>query len=475
MIFKNLLCTLPLIFACLLISCEKDSKDSWLYVDSSLGNGINISFDASNYSFTIKCNTDWSVEILSEPNAGTFVLNDPKGGGFNRCDWLQVYPAHGSGNATISVSVEENSEIYSRDAILVVRTNDGRHTENVWFLQDGKELPGYETFEVYPTHQRLFNGKIHDVDTLYVISPHGAEISGPSWIEAKVNTEDWKPLSDTKPRYIPGLAVIALRTANANLDEADLEGLISVCDTWHENYVDIEAIQLGRYHVRGNKFVSTADGFACDWRYGCDVTGFYIKAFEGAPTSSDLRWTKIQKWQMYDAEEDLVIGWYGLKEQTRYEVIAVGIDNSKNHSSSLVSRGVTTGSSINQPRAFISDVSYVDPVWQWNTTKNEFAAFYYNTVWNANVDRMADAWMKWVIMNHIEEFKKETESSFWNYTYNDQIHLVTMAYDNTNAPSYVLDRYSTANSSTRFALKDSCMGLRLRELKQILLKVAKTK
>ena len=474
---RNLIYWLPvLLFAMVVLSCEKEGEKSELFVSEygiNKGTGYQATWDGDEITLSIESNTDWSIEILSG-DAG-FVITSPKNGSFNACDWVEVYPLNGLGNAKIHVLIKENSEIYSRDAILVIHTNDGRCTENVWILQDGQKLPGYKTFEVYPQGHRFFHGRYHDLgDSIYVISPHGAEISGPSWIEAKVDHEDWKPLSKDKSRYFAGIVGIALRTANKNTNEEDLEDYITLNDTWDENFVEIPVKQLGRYNVSCNKFAVTADGFACDWRYGCDVTEFYVKAFEGKPASDDLKWTKIQKWQKFDASDDMVLGWGGRKELTRYEIIAVGVDGSGNHSSNVSSSGLSTGSSKNQPRAIISNVNYSPPIWQWDISMNEYAEFYYCVIWKGTkADGVSDSYVKWLIENNIGKYTKQTQSHPASYNYEGQIHVATLAGDSMGNPSYVLDRYSTANQYNRAsAVDESCFGMRLGDFEKSVLNVS---
>ena len=457
----------PLLFVALLFSCEKESEKSELYIPGYNGStGEQVTWDGGETAFEIRCNTDWSIEILSG-ESGSILLNDAKQGVFNQCDWLRVYPQHGNGNATINVSVDENSDIWSRDAIIVIRTNDGRCTENIWFVQDGTQLSGWDSFEVFPLDKRIFNGRAHDIDSLYVISPHGSEIYGPSWIEAKINNTDWKPLSESTPRSIGGLGVIALRTAQDNTSEDNLTGFIRVTDTFGTDYVDIDVTQLGCYQVRADKVTTTADGIACNWRYGCDVKSFYVEVFEGSPAISDLRWEKTRKWQKFDAFDDLVVGWSGLKEQTRYEIVAVGVDNYDNHSNHLTSAGVTTGSSINQPRALITDVDYFATLWQWNTVMNEHADSYYQWIsTDSSIDELPDSWIKWVFLNNMDEFDEQTESETWTFAYKGQIYIATMALDNTGYPSSVIDRYGVNSTTKRAALNRRNVGKRIGDLKR---------
>ena len=456
-------CCVSIVFSCFIISCEKDNVHSELAIDAS-----NFSFDGAGGEETlnIESNSDWSVEIVSG-NYGNGSIYFDASRSYNQCDWLSVYPTKGNGNGSVKVKVTESDAMSIRDAVVIVRTTDGKVTKNLYVGQAGI-LGDEHTLEVWPQTGHVFSGKAKAVDSLFVISNLVYTINGPDWLEIKINDEDWKPLSETGSRNTgKGWAFIYLRTRSANEDMDTRKGVLTIKEDVYLNKTEeIPVQQIGKYTVHADRLVATSDGFACNWIFGCGVTDFYVRVFEGAPQSSDLKWLKIKKWDKFSASDDLVVSWGGLQADTYYKIVTAGIDSNDNHGSSATGTGYFTGINENQPLAEIQNIKRESNGWYWETTMNEYAVGYYQLVYNGtDLDNMPNAYIKWIISNNKSDYEEYSDNMLWNYPTNENFHIATLARDDEKS-SDIISRFSSANSS----LKASSKEVRAKGLKSSIIK-----
>ena len=252
-----------------------------------------------------------------------------------------------------------------------------------------------------------------------------------------------------------GYGIIKIRTADENTENEERNGKIIIKeDTYLKKEFEIKVTQAGRLSVIPNKIESVADGFACDWKFGSDVNVLYVKVFAKEPTSSELNWTYIKrKWQNFIADNQLVIGWGGLMENTKYKILCVGADNDGNHIKSISGYNIWTGSSEDQPIAQIINPIIKDDKWLWSVSMNEAASWYYQMIFpRKEIDNMPDSYIAWHIHNSAEEesLAKETNSSCWTYPYISDICIATYAGNDLVGFSDIICRYSLGNEEKKY-------------------------
>ena len=432
-------------------ACEKESKNSLLSVSLN-----ELSFDKEGgvREFYIECNTTWSVEIYCDDFTKT---------GFNDCEWLSLDKNSGSGNDCVKVKVSPTDNYIVREAILVVHTDDGRVTLNVKLRQNGIYFEG-NALEVLAKDRIIFDGKSHSTDTIYVMSNILWTIKGPDWLEVSINHRDWINLKGNWGQC-EGPGIIVIRTTKDNVDKEDKTGVVVISDDSGElETTEIDVMQPGCLKVLVNDYVAVADGFACNWKYGCDVTSFYVYAFEEKLDINKFNWSDITKWNNFSADKDLVVSWGNLKENIRYEICPIGIGKNSEHAFSFTTSGIRTKTSIKQPLASIENVDLKKNGWEWNTIMNEYATSYYQlVVKDSYFHDKYNSLVAWYIMKYLKEnrISEEKESKKWNLQSWDDIHIATWA-GNSEVLSGIISRCSSTelDVETRGMLKGeiNCVG-----------------
>lgn len=478
---KNFTCII-LFGISMLESCEKDSVNSILTVDIK---EFEFGEEGGTGKFNIYCNTKWSIDILGGDDSGVAV-NLSNRINYNNCDWITVSPMSGDGDSEINfiVKADGTDDVAPRDLKLIVHTNDGRSTQNVIISQDGTWFDTKtNALEVFSIYDRYYDGeKGESVDSLGVLSNLSWIVNGPDWLEAAIGKGSWKPLSESGFDHIgSGFNWIQIRPISTNDDDEDRTGEIRITSEFTNQSYTIPVTQLGKFHVAAVETYTISNGVACTWKYGSKVDCFYLQLFNGKPSSSELSWSKISKWEKYEAKKDLLLAWDNLSEETYYQIIPFGVDNEGNHSKTLTGFGITTLSSKNQPVASISNISRNSEGWQWNVSLNNNGNCYYQWIYPGDdISGFPDSYVAWCIHHNINKaiLKKNTNRfESWSLSGSGPIHIATLAgnYDEisrettlsgvisrVSSNSYINFKWSTSSNNLKsphiYSKRNSCIG-----------------
>ena len=305
--------------------------------------------NSSSKTFTITSNGLWTVSS-------------------NKTSWCTVDKSSGSNNATIKVSVTDNTSVSSRDAIITIKSGDLTRQVNV--TQDGIQLKlsadnlsftsssGSKTFTI-TTNYASWTVSSDKTSWCTVDKSSGSATSATIKVTVTANTSDYS------------------RSATITVKSGSATKTMSVSQSGKESqyvsYCDLKT---------DYPFAFT-DGFVTGWSAGSNVAYCYIKVYKSLEISSLTDSQIITKLQSEVTREpvsevkDYIRRFSGLYSSTNYVLCTYCLDKNNNHGN-LVKYSFTTLSTT-APKAEITSVKYNNSYKEWYIylTKRYNAYSYY--------------------------------------------------------------------------------------------------
>ena len=320
------------------------------------GTQLKLSVDKLSYTpasdsktFTITSNGSWTVSS-------------------NKTSWCTVDKSSGSNNATIKVSVTDNTSVSSRDAIITIKSGDLTRQVNV--TQDGIQLKlsadnlsftsssGSKTFTI-TTNYASWTVSSDKTSWCTVDKSSGSTTSATIKVTVTANTSDYS------------------RSATITVKSGSATKTMSVSQSGKESqyvsYCDLKT---------DYPFAFT-DGFVTGWSAGSNVAYCYIKVYKSWEISSLTDSQIITKLQSEVTREPVsevnnyIRRFYDLYSSTNYVLCTYCLDKNNNHGN-LVKYSFTTLSTT-APKAEITSVKYNNSYKEWYIylTKRYNAYSYY--------------------------------------------------------------------------------------------------
>ena len=304
---------------------------------------------SNSKTFTITSNGSWTVSS-------------------NKTSWCTVDKSSGSNNATIKVSVTDNTSVSSRDAIITIKSGDLTRQVNV--TQDGIQLKlsadnlsftsssGSKTFTI-TTNYASWTVSSDKTSWCTVDKSSGSTTSATIKVTVTANTSDYS------------------RSATITVKSGSATKTMSVSQSGKESqyvsYCDLKT---------DYPFAFT-DGFVTGWSAGSNVAYCYIKVYKSWEISSLTDSQIITKLQSEVTREPVsevnnyIRRFYDLYSSTNYVLCTYCLDKNNNHGN-LVKYSFTTLSTT-APKAEITSVKYNNSYKEWYIylTKRYNAYSYY--------------------------------------------------------------------------------------------------
>lgn len=352
---KQLQILFVLIVALAITACKKDDADgSLLSVDK-----IDLRFGSpqGSMTFNLESNTDW--EIISRDYRVT------------------TSPQHGSGNANVTVTLNDDIAIATEEIRLIIHTLDGRKTVNVKVFTKGKMMD--EKYLTTPETDLVFDGYVGAADSLTIGSNINWQLTGPDWLEGTVDGVNWKPLSRIL-RGEPAYTKVYLRTTTSNNEDVDRSDFITLSEDLTGNMSKKMPIsQVAANIARPNVVIGLVNGAACDWKFGNNVKSVhYALLWEEIQTADEViqrssSWKQLGKgiitsWRFNSTREGQTAYIYSVGCDANGEPLPTNQNTYKIFFEVPRSEGQAT--------ATVNSVTNNGNTWNWNVTKNELCASY---------------------------------------------------------------------------------------------------
>lgn len=423
---KQLHILFALIVALAITACKEDGADgSLLSVDT-----IDLRFSSSQgtMTFNLESNTDW--EIISRDYRVT------------------TSPQRGSGNATVTVNLNDDIAVSTEEIRLIIHTLDGRKTVNVKVYTKGKMME--EKYLTTPDGSLVFDGYVGAVDSMTVGANINWQLTGPDWLEGSVDGVNWKPLSRTL-RSESKYSKVHLRTTTSNNEDDERSDFIILSEDLTGNMAQkITISQVAANIARPNVIIGLVNGAACNWKFGNNVKSVrYSLLWEDIQTADDVI-QRSSSWKQ--TGKGIVTAWqYSTIRggQTAY-IYSVGCDA---NGVPLPTDRCTFKTFFEAPRkegqamATINNITNNGNTWSWNITKNEFCASY--VVWMPTTESYLNyidamiAWrLHWLIKGNTYWAGTHTyfDDKNFNVTFTGPFQIVSWGF-NRNVRSNILSRY----------------------------------
>ena len=431
---KQLHILFVLIVALAITACKEDAADgSLLSVDQI---ELRFSSPQGSMTFNLESNTDW--EIISRDYRVT------------------TSPQRGSGNATVTVNLNDDIAIATEEIRLIIHTLDGRKTVNVKVFTKGKMMD--EKYLITPDPSVAFDGYVGAVDSLTVGSNINWQLTGPDWLEGSVDGVNWKPLSRTLRSDLTFTRVLLRATASNNENDERSDFLILSEDLTGDMSQTIIVTQVGANVAKPNVIVGLVNGAACNWKFGNNVKSVrYSLLWEDIQQADDVI-QRSSSWKQIGKGIITSWGFSSIRQGKRAYIYSVGCDA---NGEPLPSDQCTyktffeVPTSEGQAKATINSVTNTDNKWSWNVTKNELCASY--VIWTPttesylkDLDAMIAWRLHWLIKNNTYWAGSHTyfEDNSFKATFTGPFQIITWGYLRDHR-SNVLSRYINKTSKAQ--------------------------
>ena len=423
---KQLHILFALIVVLAITACKKDDANgSLLSVDQI---ELRFSSPQGSMTFNLESNTDW--EIISRDYRVT------------------TSPQRGSGNATVTVNLNDDIAIATEEIRLIIHTLDGRKTVNVKVFTKGKMMD--EKYLTSPDATMTFDGYVGAVDSLTVGSNINWQLTGPDWLEGSIDGVNWKPLSRTMRSDLT-FAKVYLRTTTSNNEDDERSDFIILSEDLTGNMPQtIVVTQVGANAACPNQTVGLVNGAACNWKFGNNVKSVrYSLLWEDIQKAEDVI-QRSSSWKQMG--KGIITSWRfnSTREGQRAYIYSVGCDA---NGEPLPTNQNTYKTFFEVPRsegqalATINSITNTDNKWSWNVTKNELCASY--VIWTPttesylkDLDAMIAWRLHWLIKrnNYWAGTHTYFDDKSFNVTFTGPFQIITWGYFQS-VRSNIISRY----------------------------------
>ncbi len=430
---------LVLIIGLICAACKESSNSDEVTTLTVEPSSLTFSADGGSSDLTINSNTSWTITSSKED--------------------IMVSPLSGSGNKTVKVTVPPRNIFEQISSRVVVKSLDGKVIRNIDIIQEGILVTG-GVLEI-SNHQGVIAlyGEAQSVDSLIIRSNAPWELKGPEWIEV-YDGNRWIALSQSRA-MISGNATLTneddrggytlyIRTAKDNNSEENREGMLILSQPYSGNLTcELTVIQLGYHRIFASNFVSLADGMATKFKCGPSVKSFSWYVTKENLTNEDFTEEFVSTWISGTNDPHMVYYWYGLDEDTTYNIY-FWVETGK--SKFWNSLWFKTGSSQNQAIAAIKNVYHDGSMWRWQIFPNELCKLFILAASDdPNLFNEPDVYIAWLIANGFPSITwRPTGTEYADYWWerNQQIQIITWGggQDGINKAD-VITRYITSDSN----------------------------
>ncbi len=273
---------------------------------------------------------------------------------------------------------------------------------------------------------------------------------------ALTENPEWLHVSATSGN---GMSTVTVRTNSFNNSSSERIATLKI--TASDKECDVVVKQkpglVADCAVTPDVYVILADGYACDWKYGSNVSYFYRyllpKADERRYTDAEILEKMQEDGERATPADNFVTSWRYLDTQTQYVLYSVAYDRNGKQGE-IIKTEFTTKSDINQAEASIEVRGYTDSYWFWNTTIGGYCSKYYMfSLMGSDFESAgfydSDASLAWLIKSANEEASPLTpivQNESWQRerTYADtNIQIVTWGCDASGNYAGVINRSRT--------------------------------
>ena len=311
---------------------------------------------SSSKTFTITSNVSWTVSS-------------------DKTSWCKVDKSSGSNNATIKVSVTDNTSVSSREATITVKSGDV--SKQVKVTQDGVTLTVSESSLSFTSSAGSKTFTITSNYASWTVSSNQT-----SW--CTVDKSSGSTTSSTIKVTVTANTSSNSRSATITVKSGNASKAVSVYQSKKESQY------VSYCDLKTDYPFAFSDGFVTGWSVGSNVAYCYVKVYKSSEISSLTESQIITKLQG-DVTRESVSNFTGkitrysdLYSSTNYVLCTYCLDSNNNHGS-LVKYSFTTTSST-APKAEISDVRYDNQYWYFYLTKRYGAYSYYLYYWEGYDD-----------------------------------------------------------------------------------------
>ena len=377
---------------CVLWGCsevEDEVVNSQLSLDKEQ---MEFPYAGGDITLSIVNNTDWGISDLPE--------------------WLSASAVNGIRNSSVTISAQPNAEDDDRTGHFFVFTHDNKNKIEITIKQEGTHS---SPLIIDDNSERIFGGlESTSYEYSFAIScdTHWT-IEGPSWITAAFND---KNISLDGTGIYEGAGVVSLAVNQRYGGNTARTDTLLLKTMSGESVAKIPVCQLGKNEIRVFSELTLSDGYACQFKYGSNVSRFVAAIYEGVAPQDALTSSSINEnndiWLLGSAKNTTLFYKSYLKSETEYTIYCRGI-NSSNIFAPIESIGqhkIHTPTDKNQPMAYISEPVYSDNRWFLPIHPNEYAASYIWTVygdtfekWDINELKIYLAY-NWLVLKGIASF-----------------------------------------------------------------------
>ena len=402
---------------------------------------LDFSVNVSEVKFSAKDGEERTLQISTNGNWSI------SGG----ASWLDVKPTSGSGNATVTLTVEGNEEFEDRKCSLTISANDGKASASVSVKQEAQEVN--LSVDVYELN---FSEKEGDVQNLRITSNADWKIAGiPEWLDLSSTSGSGsttiKLTSNSFNNSSSSRSAVLLVEANGVSKEVKVfqkAGLVSDCDA-----------------VFGMVAV-LSESLAFDLELGSNVASFgwgWMPKSEAGLLSDDevIKILGSENFKTFTPEKDgnrLFGGDQSLSPNTEYVIYSLAYDKNGKRGN-LLRKEIKTKKKTNAPFVSIKNVEPKETEWKWTTVENASCDKYYHVAWTGNdlanelpLYNYSNAGIAWRILVAINNNELELELNGDNWTMkrnkgDNYLQIVTWGVSDSGELSGILNNYRRKLSS----------------------------
>ena len=391
--------------------------------------------DGGSKSFNVTCNTDWTIS------------GDPT--------WVTINPSSGNGDkkvTKVTVKVSENTTNDKRECELRIALDNNSQSETLIIKQAKSKAiltVGSNNINFACGDEKNFQG---DTKSLQIRSNTTWTISGlPAWLGLSSTSGNGDQMVTLTTKSFNNSSKSRTATLTISCNDGSASATVTLSQ---------EAGLIPDCTVSPTNIIILYNGVAFDYNYGKNVAryfrGYLEKSLVGTMSEREIIDVLEEKFDRKPVNKDEFTDFPGLDENTSYYIYTLGYD-SEGKRGELTRVEITTKKrldnwTLNEPMAWISEITQDDTYWYWEITKGTRCRTYLEGVTqNEALAYSSDVYQAWLLdywrrTNQIYEY--ENPEPLMMRKTSDCCAVFTWGKDNTGVWASCIDWACVSNSSS---------------------------